>query len=117
MWVTEEELQNIAVFLQLPLEEVSKKYVHKVNGSLSLLEYQDYSEANKYSCVFLKDNRCSIHPVRPKQCQTFPWWPQNLQSPHSWKKAASACEGIDHPDAPLVSEEIITKQLERQRKP
>ena len=26
----------------------------------------------KLPCPFLKDNRCSIHPIRPKSCRIFP---------------------------------------------
>ena len=37
-----------------------------------------------YDCVFLKEDpergrkTCSIYPVRPLQCRTWPFWPENL---------------------------------------
>ena len=46
-------------------------------------------------CPFLDGKRCSIYPVRPRQCRTFPFWEENLSSPGAWKKLTSFCPGID----------------------
>ncbi|HEV8050891.1 MAG TPA: YkgJ family cysteine cluster protein, partial [Parachlamydiaceae bacterium] len=67
-------------------------------------------EKKNYDCIFLKDKKCSVYPVRPTQCRTFPWWMQNLATPEDWKEAAKFCEGISD-DAPLVSIDIIESQL------
>lgn len=105
IWVNEEEIQAIASFLNLTTEEFSRRYLRYVKGKLSLLELP-----KTYDCIFLKDKKCQIYPVRPTQCRTFPWWPQNLKSEKEWRKTAHRCEGI-HPEAPLVPANIIEEQL------
>jgi Fe-S-cluster containining protein len=48
-------------------------------------------------CVFLEDGReaaCSIYPARPKQCRTWPFWPELLRSPESLREAMRMCPGI-----------------------
>ena len=107
-WVNAEEIQNIADFLQLTVDEFSKKYLRRVKGRLSLLELP-----KTYDCIFLKDNKCQIYSVRPTQCRTYPWWPQNLKSEKDWEAAARFCEGIQ-PQAPLVLLEKIEEQKEIQ---
>ncbi|MEI8190170.1 MAG: hypothetical protein WCI75_10690, partial [candidate division NC10 bacterium] len=41
---------------------------------------------------------CTIHPVRPVQCRTWPFWKSNVASPESWSLAAADCPGIDRGD-------------------
>jgi len=96
-WVTPEEIENIAKYLDMPVNDFVKKYCRKVQGRWSLTEIKP-----EYSCVFLKEKRCTIYPVRPTQCRTFPWWKENLSSPEAWAEAAKSCEGI-RDDAPVVA--------------
>jgi Fe-S-cluster containining protein len=103
-----DEMHKIARYLQLSFEEFCKKYVRKVGNRYSLLE-----KPRSYDCVFLKDKKCEIYPVRPIQCQTFPYWPEVLESPETWRETARGCEGIRH-DAPTVPKEEIDLQLQRQ---
>lgn len=91
--------------LKISLELFIRQYTRKREGRLCLAE-----KKSDHSCIFLKDNRCSVYSARPKQCQTFPWWKENLQTEESWKAAALFCEGI-HSKAPLVSNEVIEKNL------
>ena len=37
---------------------------------------------------------CTIYPVRPRQCRTFPFWPENLESPEAWEEATETCHGV-----------------------
>jgi len=45
------------------------------------------------ACRFLKDGKCSIYPVRPTQCVTFPFWWTYLTSPEAWTAAIKRCPG------------------------
>jgi len=48
-------------------------------------------------CIFLKDNKCSIYPARPRICQTFPFTFKksgNGMTTTIAKFAASSCPGI-----------------------
>lgn len=104
VWVTDEEIEQIAAFLNLSIEEFVRCHLRLVNGRLSLIELPE-----TYDCIFLKEKKCSIYQVRPMQCRTFPWWPQLLESPEEWRQAARECEGICQ-KAPLVPYETIEQQ-------
>ena len=72
-------------------------------GKLYKLALQD--------CIFLKDKLCTIYPVRPLQCSTYPWWP-SLMDPISWGiEGAEVCEGFDHEDADPVDMPHASGQL------
>ena len=107
VWVEESEMHAIAKYLGISFEDFKRQYTRKVNDQYTLLE-----RPKNYDCVFLKNRLCQIYPVRPKHCQKFPWWPSNLASVEDWKETAERCEGIDHPNAPLISLKEIEQHLE-----
>lgn len=48
------------------------------------------------NCAFLdKNRRCRVYPVRPVQCQSYPFWPEILVSTKAWNKEKKHCEGIN----------------------
>jgi Fe-S-cluster containining protein len=104
IWVDDAEITQIADYLQMTTKKFCKKFVRIVKGRQSLLELP-----KSYDCIFLKDKKCQIYPVRPKQCRTFPWWVQHLKSEADWKKAALTCEGIKN-EAPLIPFDEIEQQ-------
>ncbi|MGC1878671.1 MAG: YkgJ family cysteine cluster protein [Rhabdochlamydiaceae bacterium] len=106
VWVTLSEIEAMAEFLKIPAEEFIKKYTRRIGHRLSLKE-----DPKTYDCVFLKGKRCEVYGDRPKQCRTFPWWSENLKSAEHWQETANRCEGINHPDAPLISLREIQKHL------
>ena len=99
-------MQAIANSLHISLAEFKQRYTRQIEGRTSLQE-----DNTTYDCVFLKGKQCTIYDNRPKQCRTFPWWPENLESCESWKEAASRCEGINHPEAPVIAFGEIQQQL------
>lgn len=105
VWIDEKEIAEMAAFLKITPKEFEKLYTRHVNGRLSLRE----NKVN-YDCVFLKDKQCQVYGTRPKQCRKFPWWSENLKSPERWESVAKDCEGINHPDAPLISFEKIEEE-------
>ncbi len=109
VWVTHAEINQIADYLKTTADEVLQKYVRQVGDRYSLVEH-----SKTFDCVFLKDKKCQIYPVRPKQCRTFPWWTHNLRNETEWNEASKYCEGINHPQAPIVSAEIICHQIAEQ---
>lgn len=106
VWVSEEEIHAIAKHLNLSIVEFRNKYIRQVGQRESLLEHP-----KNFDCIFLKDRKCQIYTLRPKQCRTFPWWVYNLRSEADWNQASRYCEGINHPEAPLISLEEIEKNL------
>lgn len=107
VWITPEEIEKIADHLNLSLSDFSKRYLRVVNGNYALKE-----RIVTYDCVFLDGKQCSIYSLRPKQCKTFPWWVQNLQTPEDWELAAKRCEGINFKSAPVTRCDVIVKQLQ-----
>lgn len=112
IWVTDEEIAQIADHLQMNIEEFRLRYVRSVGNRQSLTELE--AAPGNFDCAFLKDNKCQVYSVRPKQCRTFPWWPQHLKSLDDWRKAALHCEGISC-EAPLVPFDTIQEQLALQQ--
>lgn len=106
VWLTPSDIDEIASFLQISKESFLRRYTRAVHGRISLLERR---HLGNFDCIFLKEAKCQIYPVRPKQCRAFPWWPENLRNRAAWRKCAERCEGVDHPDAPLVSHEEIVQ--------
>jgi uncharacterized protein len=105
VWVDEKEMEAMASFLNISLKDFMLKYVRRIGQRFSLLESR-----KTYDCVFLKNKKCQVYGARPTQCQTYPWWPQNLSSQTSWEETAKTCEGISS-QAPLNAFEDIEKQL------
>ncbi len=45
-------------------------------------------------CPFLEDHGCSIHPAKPTQCRTFPFWPELVEDRDEWNRTGRFCPGI-----------------------
>ena len=46
-------------------------------------------------CVFLRDNRCGVHPVKPFICRQWPYLPALLVDAEEFEAAKGACPGLD----------------------
>jgi hypothetical protein len=113
VWVTPDEMSQIANHLKMPLNAFTRRYVRKVGSRYSLIEIRTLQPA-VFRCVFLEERKCSIYEVRPKQCRTFPWWKENLSSPEAWQRASQECEGIHvqpSTEIPVVAFEQVQEQL------
>ncbi len=112
IWVTKPEIELIANFLKIPAEQLRKKYLRRYVLKFSIIEHPDTKD-----CIFLKEQDgqkiCEIYPVRPNQCRTWPFWPDNLSTLNAWNKAAQKCPGINK--GRLYSFEEIEK-LRKQKK-
>ncbi len=106
VWVTREEINQLAETLHLTPEIFIQKYTRRIGHRLSLIE-----DSKTFDCVFLKDKKCTVYSARPKQCRTFPWWKENLTDRAAWEEAASRCEGINHPESEIVPLSVIQDQL------
>jgi Fe-S-cluster containining protein len=96
VWFDESEGRAIAGHLGLSEKAFYQRYARKKFGRWSLTEVK---RAGQYDCVFLQRDAsgkawCGIYPVRPTQCQTWPFWPENLESPEAWREASRTCPGM-----------------------
>ncbi len=97
VWFSDEEAVSIADYLETDVGTFRRRHAKKINGHWSLKETL---QSGKYDCVFLtRDDQgragCSIYPVRPLQCRTWPFWPENLAGPSAWRRTAQTCPGLD----------------------
>lgn len=104
VWLKKTEIKTISDYLQIDQTAFLNTYTYKTYGRISLKE-----QLPSYDCVFFKDKKCLIYPVRPFQCIAFPFWPDNVESADSWQNLKTSCPGIDQ--GALHPQEEIEKWL------
>lgn len=90
----------MAAHLEIEESEFYKRFARKLGNRWSLREYQ--TQEHGFNCVFLdRDSQpgkalCSIYSVRPTQCRTWPFWPENVSSREIWEavKRRTPCPGM-----------------------
>ncbi|MFN0136902.1 MAG: YkgJ family cysteine cluster protein [Phycisphaerae bacterium] len=115
VWVDEVETRKIAAFLNLDVTDFATRYVRAAHRRKSLIEYRNGD------CVFLqRDGKgkasCSIHPVRPLQCRTWPFWNSNLASKDDWDYASKNCPGMNrgpHHALPVIQAALADNDTAR----
>ena len=92
VWVTQDNIDSIAAQMGLAPLLFEQVFVWTVRAKKrSLKEYPNGD------CVLLSDStrRCRVYAERPIQCETWPFWSQNLLSPKTWDAVAAACPGCN----------------------
>jgi len=99
VFIDEDNIKQISKFLKISRDEFLHRFTKKIHGRLVLADYSGKD------CIFLDEHKCLIYPVRPVQCRTFPFWPQNLKSQRRWNDTMDECPGIGEGE-PYDREEI-----------
>lgn len=108
VYLNKGEVQEICHYLNLGHDDFTQSYC-KTDGNRHHL-----NDGIDTGCCFLENNQCRIYPVRPLQCRTFPFWPENLKSQYRWKQLTSLCPGIGRGN--LHDAEWIQQILKVQKK-
>ena len=89
VWMTPDEMKKICEYTGLTETELKVKYSQKIGRKTTL------RERDNGDCVFLHETTrgCTIYPVRPAQCRTWPFWNSNLESPATWEEVKRSCPG------------------------
>lgn len=89
VWVDDVEVDAMAEKLSMTEGEFRKKFVRRVGGRHSLVEYPDGD------CILLdpKTRHCIVYEARPIQCRTWPFWNSNLTSERAWDDMCQQCPG------------------------
>ena len=103
VWVDDGELAAIAEYRGESVEEVTALYTRLAKCGRTL------REKDNGDCVFY-DRRagCTIYPVRPRQCRTWPFWESNVASPEAWQRTCEVCPGSGKGDL-ISAEEILAR--------
>jgi Fe-S-cluster containining protein len=104
IWVNDEEIRAIAEHRGVPVEEFIAMYTKVASRGRSLREKLNGD------CVFYDKNAgCTIYPVRPRQCRTWPFWSSNVATEEAWEETCAVCPGSGKGD--LISAEEITQRI------
>lgn len=88
MYLSEDDVVRAANFLGITAAEFEAKYVIRY---AHLLRFRKPLDSQ---CHFLTEQGCGIHPAKPTQCRTFPFWPELVENRSAWKEAGKTCPGI-----------------------
>lgn len=116
VWFNQQEAEAMAAYLEISVDEFHDEYTRRLMGRRSLSEVK--IKRGMYDCVFLTRDAetgktgCSIYPVRPTQCRTWPFWESNLTSKRAWNQAAKTCPGMQQGGQFVPIEEIRIRLAE-----
>ncbi len=104
VYVGREEISQISDFLKMDEKAFQRQYLYPFRDSYSIKELPDGR------CIFFHPEKgCLIHPVKPLQCRTYPFWFKNLRNEHRWRETQRECPGIGK--GKLFSEEEILELI------
>jgi uncharacterized protein len=93
IFLTEGEKEKIADFLGISVEYFLHQYCETRHHRLYLKVGSD-----NYCIFYDQKKRCLIHPVKPKRCILWPYYPAIVADEETWDQAKDGCPGIN-PDA------------------
>ena len=108
VYLTETDLKRVAKFTGMSARAFEVRYVYRTAHTLRFRKPPDKQ------CPFLEGHGCSIHPAKPTQCRTFPFWPELVENPAAWKLTSRFCPGIGK--GPLIQIGTAMEIAEEQRK-
>lgn len=108
VYLTEDDLKKAAAFTAMTPQAFEKRYVYRTRHQMRFRKPRDKQ------CPFLEEHGCSIHPAKPTQCRTFPFWPETLERKAAWNRTAGYCPGIGK--GPLIQIGDAMEIAEEQRR-
>lgn len=90
VFVHKSEIRRIAAFLGKTSKEFKQNSLKLYWGDVY---YLDYPESEP--CMFVSDEGCAIYKVRPLQCASFPFWPDNMRDRKIWNSLKKICPGME----------------------
>jgi len=105
VYMKEGEVERMAAHLGKTVGEFWRDYrvhAHPADDE-PVIEAKD----GKGCPLLTADRRCSVHPVKPVQCSTWPFWRDMVEDVDTWTKAKSYCPGLDAPTGQLYSRKEI----------
>ncbi len=88
IYLSEDDVKRAAKFVGMKVKTFEAKYIYRTANEIRFRKPQDKQ------CSFLNEHGCTIHPAKPTQCRTFPYWPELVERPVKWFETARYCPGI-----------------------
>jgi Fe-S-cluster containining protein len=88
VYLTEDDVKRAAKFVDMKPAAFEERYIYRTAHK------RRFRKPPEKQCPFLESHGCSIHPAKPTQCRTFPFWPELVESPREWARAGKYCPGI-----------------------
>lgn len=112
VYFTEKDLQAIKEYLKLSafaFSRLKRKLIQeRIPGY--------YVHRSGDACLLLVDNKCSVYPVRPMQCSTYPFWPSNFQSQANFRQLKKECPGTMSGKGKPLQAETVTRRVRKTEK-
>jgi Fe-S-cluster containining protein len=108
VYLNEDDLKRAAKFVKMTARAFEEKYVFRTAHQMR------FRKPPEKQCPFLERGGCSIHPAKPTQCKTFPFWPELVESRAEWNRTAKYCPGIGK--GPLIQIGTAMELAEEQRR-
>ena len=89
VYVSPRQVERLRRYLGRSERAFRREYLTKDENGETVLKLESNGD-----CVFW-DQGCTVYEARPRQCRTFPFWPENLESPEAWSALKVFCHGID----------------------
>jgi Fe-S-cluster containining protein len=106
VYLDNDEPERIAAFLGLSTAELVERFTTTDDEFVVLkMDHPD--------CPFLSGKQCSVYPVRPVQCRTFPFWEENLLDSSRWNRLRQFCPGIDEGEShslPVIQDHLSARK-------
>ncbi len=91
MWVSEEEIAALARRLSMGQDEFRRRFTRQVVGiGISLIE-----KPNDDCVLYDRRHGCAAYEDRPRQCRSWPFWRNVVETPESWDYEAKECRGMN----------------------
>jgi Fe-S-cluster containining protein len=91
VYLSAEDVNRISAYLNMPrIDFLNTFCAVDADGDIHLKDLSG-------DCSFLEfGNCCRVYPVRPKQCETWPFWSENLKKTTWEGPVCACCPGIGH---------------------
>jgi len=90
IFLEEDEVERISRFLGMDAASFLSRFCEESHGRFHIKCGPDHW------CIFFhQEKKCLIHPVKPKRCTLWPYFPAILADEENWELARDSCPGIN----------------------